>query len=222
MKNKNLDVYFALSGILTPFLYVGLILILGLLEPGYSHATEMMSILGGVGGIRGITFNLGIGFTGVLIMAFGTGIHRNISEGKGSKIGPGMLVLAGMGLIGAAIFHCDLDCNNFIKERNFTGTLHALASFIAGMNLGISPFFIFARMRKDPKWSNYKWFTMIMAILANIPGITLWVTVFTIGAPEFGGIIQRLGILFPLIWIGVIAYRMLQLYSKRIKTETHS
>ncbi len=51
-----------------------------------------------------------------------------------------------------------------------------------------------------------------MGILSNIPAVVLWVTVFTIGAPkEIGGMIQRLSLIFPLIWIGMMSYRMLQL-----------
>lgn len=211
MEINKINRYFSIAGILAPIFYLCLIIILGLLEPNYSHSTEMMSILGGVGGIRGIAFNLGVAFTGMLIIAFSIGIHRNISKGNGSKIGPIMLSFAGIGLIGSSIFHCDLGCANFIVERNFTGTLHALSAFIAGLNLGISPFFIFRRMRKDPQWKNYRWFTMIMAVLTNIPGITLWITLFTNGTLEMGGIIQRLGVIFPLIWIGVLSYRMLQL-----------
>ena len=69
--------------------------------------------------------------------------------------------------------------------------MHALTAFIGGLGLGISPFFIFARLRKDPQWKNYKWFTLIMGILTNIPAVVLWVTIFTIGAPkEIGGMMS--------------------------------
>jgi hypothetical membrane protein len=212
MKNKKIDLYLAISGILVPIFYLGLVIILGLLEPGYSHMTKMMSILGGVGGIRGLAFNIGVSIVGILIIAFSIELHRSINKGRGSKIGPGLIILGGVGLIGSCIFHCDLGCANFIVERNFIGTMHALTAFIGGLGLGISPFFIFARLRKDPQWKNYKWFTLIMGILSNIPAVVLWVTVFTIGAPkEIGGMIQRLSLIFPLIWIGMMSYRMLQL-----------
>jgi len=51
-----------------------------------------------------------------------------------------------------------------------------------------------------------------MGILSNIPAVVLWITIYTIGAPkETGGMIQRLSLIFPLIWIGMMSYRMLQL-----------
>lgn len=140
------------------------------LEPGYSHMSEMMSILGGVEGVRGIAFNAGVALIGALVIAFGTGLHRSITEG--SKIGPALIVLGGLGLIGAAVFHCNGGCANVIA-RTSVGIMHILSAFIAGMSLAVSPFFIFARIRKDAQWKNYTWFTLVIGILANIPGLIL-------------------------------------------------
>ena len=215
MKKQKINRYLAISGILVPLFYLSLVIILGLLEPDYSHMSKMMSLLGGVVGIRGLIFNIGVSIVGLLIIAFGIGLHRSINKGDGSKIGPGLLVLGGVGLIGACIFHCDAGCANFIVEMTFIGAMHGLTAFLSGLGLGISPFFIFARLRKDPRWGNYKWFTLIMGIITNIPAVVLWVTVFTVGAPkEIGGMIQRLTLIFPLIWIGAMSLKMLKMNKK--------
>ena len=208
MKNQKINFYLSISGIIAPVLIIGLVAGLSMLEPGYSHMTEMMSILGGVGGVRGITFNAGVALTGALIIAFGVGLHRSIM--KGSRIGPALIVLGGLGLIGAAVFHCNGGCANVIA-RTPVGTMHILSAFIAGMSLGVSPFFIFARIRKDAQWKNYTWFTLAIGILANIPGLILWGSFFTTRMTEIEGLIQRLGIIFPLIWIGVMSQRMLKM-----------
>jgi hypothetical membrane protein len=211
MKNKKIDLYLAISGILVPIFYLGLVIILGLLEPGYSHMTKTMSILGGVGGIRGLIFNLGIPLVGILIILFSITLHKNINKGRGSKIGPILLVLGGIGLIFSGIFHCNLNCTNVLLETDFTGIMHMLFAFIAGMCLAISPFFIFARLRKDYKWKKYSKFTLITGIMANVPGIIFWITLATVRFPAIEGLIQRSGIIFIFIWIGMMSYRMLQL-----------
>ncbi|NIM58158.1 MAG: DUF998 domain-containing protein [Candidatus Aminicenantes bacterium] len=208
MKDKNL---FALSGILAPILFFGIVIILGLLEPGYNHATRMMSVLGGVGGIRGLIFNLGIGLIGVLIIVFSFGLHKNVNNGKGSKIGPILLAIGGFGLILSGIFHCDLNCANVMVERDFIGIMHVLSAFIAGMCLSISPFFIFARFRKDDYWKRYALPTLVTGILANIPGIILWITIFASIILEIDGILQRLGIVFVLIWMETVSWKLLLL-----------
>jgi len=214
IKNQKMNFYLSISGIIVPVLFIILVGGLGMLEPGYSHKTEMMSILGGVEGVRGTTFNTGVALIGVLIIAFGIGLHRSITNGEGSKIGPVMIVLGGLGLIGSAIFHCNVDCANVVVSQTLGGTMHILFAFIAGMNFAVSPFFIFARMRKDPKWKNYTWVTLTTGILANIPGILLWTSFFATRMTEIEGLIQRLGIIFPLIWVGLMSLRMLQLQNE--------
>jgi len=206
MKNKKL---FAISGILAPILFFGIVIILGLLEPGYNHATRMMSVLGGVGGMRGLLFNLGIGLIGALIILYAFGLHKNIDNGKGSKTGPILLAIGGFGLVLSGIFHCDLDCANVMVDRNFIGLMHMLSAFIAGLCLSISPLFIFARFRKDDYWKRYAVPTLVTGILANIPGIILWITIFTSLTIEMDGILQRLGIVFVLIWMEVVSWKLL-------------
>ena len=74
----------AIAGILVPILYISMVIILGLLEPGYNQRTMMMSILGGVPGYRGAIFNLGLVLIGSLLIVFGFALHRNINQGHGN------------------------------------------------------------------------------------------------------------------------------------------
>ncbi len=89
--------WLAIAGIIAPILYISVATIMGLLEPGYSHRTMMMSILGGVGGLRGAAFNIGLALTGTLLIAFGFGLYREINQGRGKKIGLVLLMIAGVG-----------------------------------------------------------------------------------------------------------------------------
>jgi hypothetical membrane protein len=199
---------FAIAGILAPIIYFCMIVILGALEPNYSHLTKMMSLLGGVQGIRGWLFNIGIATTGMLVALFAIGLHQSINDKKRSKVGPVLLILGGLGLILAGIFHCDLNCNNVVVEKDFIGLIHILTSFIAGTCLSIAPFFIFGRFGKSSNWKNYATYTLVTGIIANIPGIIFWVTLATTRLPEIEGLLQRLGIVFIFIWIEVIALKM--------------
>lgn len=121
--------WLAIAGIVAPILYISVAIIMGLLEPGYRHKTMMMSILGGVGGWRGAAFNLGLVLTGTLLIAFGFGLHRRINQGRGKRIGLVLLVIAGVGLMGSAYFHCDLGCVNVIQESDFRGQMHMKFAF---------------------------------------------------------------------------------------------
>ncbi len=78
---------FGIAGIVAPILYFSMVIILGLLEPNFSHLTKMMSVLGGVQGIRGLLFNVGIATVGILVVLFAIGLHQslNIDDKKNLK-----------------------------------------------------------------------------------------------------------------------------------------
>jgi hypothetical protein len=45
---------------------------------------------------------------------------------------------------------------------------------------------------------------------ANVPGIFFWITMATTRMPAIEGLIQRLGIVFVLIWVEVMAWAMVR------------
>ena len=210
MKN-NTNSYFFLAGLIVPIFYLILVSTLGLLEPGFSHRTDMMSMLGGIEGIRGLLFNIGVVITGLLLIVFAFGLHQSINKGDGSKIGPILIALGGVGMFGSGIFSCDVNCVNVIESKTLIGIVHMLSAFIAGSCLAISPFFIFFRMKQDKLWEKYRSFTLAIGVFANLPGVVLWVSMFTTRLPEWEGVIQRLGLLFPLLWIFILSLRQLRL-----------
>jgi hypothetical membrane protein len=212
--NNKSQQWLATAGIVAPILYITVAVTMGILEPGYSHQTMMMSVLGGVIGLRGIIFNLGVGLTGALLIAFGLGLHRGINQGKGKKGGLVLIFLAALGLMGAAFFSCNEGCTNVIQEPDMTGQLHMLFAFISGLTISFSPIPFYFRLKKDPQWNKFKGITLAASILSNIPGIIFWITLFTTRLPEWEGLIQRLGLVFALIWVEVMSIKLLQLSKK--------
>lgn len=197
------DRWAATSGLLAAPFYLTLITVLGATEPGFSHRTSLMSMLGGVPGLRGLAFNIGVAATGVLVIAFAIGLQRQLPARLTTNLGTGLFALGGLGLIGAAIFHCNDGCSNILAEPDLVGRLHILTSFVAGMGTALAPFFIWASMRRDEtRWRGFAAPTLAAAILANLPGIAFWITLFTglrLYAAE--GLIQRAGFVVILIWM---------------------
>ena len=196
------------AGLLAVPFYLTLIFALGALEPGFSHRTSLMSLLGGVPGLRGLAFNLGVGTTGVLVIIFALGLQRQLPSRWTAKVGSALLVIGGLGLIGAGVFHCNQGCRNILTEPDFVGRLHTIASLFAGMGTRLAVVFVWAAIRKSEKWKGLTTATFVAAVLANLPGITLWITLFTgfrLYAVE--GLIQRMGFVVVLIWIFFVAAR---------------
>lgn len=203
--------WIAIAGILAPILYFSIVIGLGLLEPGYSQRTMMMSVLGGAPGWRGAIFNLGLVLIAVLLIVFGFGLHRNINQGQGNRVGLILLVSAAVGLMGSSYYHCDVGCVNVIREPDFRGQMHMLFAFITGLSLAFSPLPFFFSMKHDSRWRSYRSVTLATVILSNIPGIVMWITLFTTRLPQWEGVIQRLGLIFPLIWMELMAIKLVNL-----------
>ena len=200
-----------ISGLLAAPFYLVLIYMLGILEPGFSHLTKPMSLLGGVPGLRGQVFNFGVAFTGVLVIIFGQALWRQLPEKISAKIAFGLFVMGGIGLIGAGVFHCNAGCKNVLQEPDLVGQLHAMLSFLAGMGTGLAPFFAWLAMHKSVQWKRFATLTLLAAILANVPGIIFWLTFLTgYRLESVEGFIQRLGFVVTLIWMFYLTISLLR------------
>lgn len=209
MKNSTVNYWADAAGLLAAPFYLTLIIVLGALEPGFSHRTSLMSELGGVPGMRGLAFNLGVAATGLCVIAFAIGLRRRLPAKMTARIGFGLLVIGGVGMIGAGVFHCNEGCRNILIEPDLSGRLHMIMSLLAGMGTGLALLFAWATMRGTEKWQGFATPTLVAAILANLPGITFWITISTgFRLHSVEGMIQRLGLVVVLIWIFLVAAQL--------------
>jgi hypothetical protein len=82
------------------------------------------------------------------------------------------------------------------------------------MGTALAPFLIWVAMRHSEKWKGFGIPTLVTAILANLPGITFWITLFTgYRLESVDGLIQRLGFVIVLIWIFFVTARLWRLAS---------
>lgn len=168
-----------------------------------------MSVLGGVPGLRGLAFNLGVAATGALVVTFAIGLRRELPPRWTTKVGVAMLMIGGLGLIGAGGFHCSEGCRNVLAEPDLVGQLHLGTSLIAGMGTALAPFFVWASMRASTRWRDFATPTLVAATCANLPGLTFWITISSESRlPSVEGLIQRLGFVVVLVWIFFVAVRL--------------
>ena len=194
------------AGLLAAPGYLVLITVLGALEPGFSHRTSLMSVLGGVPGVRGTLFNVGVAATGSLVIAFGVGLGRQLHTSGPARAGVGLLLVGGLGMIGAGLFHCNEGCRNILAESDLVGRLHIVTSLLAGMGTGLAPLFLWAAMRRSARWTRTAGPTLVAAILANLTGVTFWVTLAAgLRLTSVEGLIQRAGLVVVLLWMLFVA-----------------
>lgn len=197
------------SGLLAAPFFLILILALGTLEPGFSQLSQPMSMLGGVTGIRGLFFNVGVVVIGAFVVIFSFGLWRQLPKRPSARLAFSLLTIGGLGLIGAGIFHCNEGCRNILLEPNFVGRFHIFVSFLAGFGAGMALFFFWAAMRKSDSWRSFAAPTLLAAFLANVPGIIFWLAFVTGNQLDsIDGLIQRMGLVVTLIWMEYMAIRL--------------
>ena len=194
----------AICGIIGPILYAIVVIILGFLQPGYSHVTQSMSELGEVGAPNAIIMNTaGFPLLGLLMIAFAFGLHRGISEGKGSKIGPALVALSGAALVITGIFTCDPGC----VDVSMVGITHSVFAMISAFAMILAPLALCPRLNRDRLWQGYLYYSLATVIVAGLISAVYGFGVFE----PWTGALQRISMGVSLLWMEVMAIRLLRL-----------
>jgi len=199
----------AICGIIAPILYAIVVIILGLLRPGYDHIAQSMSQLGEVGGPDAIIMNTaGFALLGALMIAFAFGLHRGISEGKGLKIGPALVALSGAALVMAGIFPCDPAG----VDISMVGITHYVFVTISAFAMILAPLALSPRLRRDRLWQSYVAYSLITVVVVGAISALFIITVYGFNVFEpWKGVLQRVSMVVPLLWMEVMAIRLLRL-----------
>lgn len=193
----------ALSGIAAPVLYAAAVAIFAALRDGYSHLSGTLTELGAVGTPNAVFFNATGVVLGVLLLAFAVGLHRGIGEG-GSRIGPALLALGGVSIAGASVFPANLE-----DPEAFTGLMHSIAALI-GVGLIVAPLFLFRRLRGVDAWRDLASYSLWTGVVAVLVVVVFQLLLLGEESP-FLGAVQRLSDGILLLWVGVLAVRLLRL-----------
>ncbi len=208
---------FAAAGILGPAMFTVVIIVAGVLRPGYSQVGGAgISELGA--GPNALLWNAGAILFGLLIIAFAFGLHRGIGEGRGSRIGPILIAVSGSSYIGLGLFPAAQP--TFQYHQSF-----ALVVFATSI---VAPLVIARRFSADESWRHYRSYSVLssvaalMILLAFFAGVNLQVSQANFDAgskgiqvsPEgvlgpWAGALNRLFFAVVWLWIGVIAFHIL-------------
>jgi Protein of unknown function (DUF998) len=131
---------------------------------------------------------------GLALIAFAVGLHRGVGRaGRGSSVGPALLILAGVAMVLAG-FKTDPDLS--AGPRTWHGLVHGLAYLLFVFSLPPAFFFLWWRLRRDPLWRGYGVYTMITGVL--------YVLLFL--RPEPVAFYVLLALI--LVWVEVMAIRL--------------
>jgi hypothetical protein len=212
--NTKTMVLFSLCGIAAPILFTTVVIIAGMLYPGYSHSAQSISELAAVGSPVALMHNVNSFVMGVLLIAFARALHAGTSRQRRSVLGPTLIGFFGLSYIGYAFLPCDPG-GEFITVAGYVHNTLAMCGFLSVLT-GV--FFVSRTLASDPNWGHmYRLYSLttaaaglitlivwIMAASPAPPGIPRLIT----RMPDSNGALQRVFVAFILQWIEVIALRL--------------
>jgi hypothetical membrane protein len=187
------------SGIAAPISLLISVLVAGAHQPGYSHLSQAISVLGAQGSPNNEILNIGgLMVSGLLTFFFSLAMFRFIKINPVVTISSALVAFTGIGRFFAGIFQCDPGC---IPITTLSGRLHALTGMIALFCGAIAPLLMASGLRKThPVFVP----SLILGSVSLLAFITL---VSGRMQPYFGGI-QRLLLVLTYTWIIWVAVRI--------------
>jgi hypothetical protein len=204
----------ALAGVLAPIIFIITNLIVAFSSyPGYSFIRDSISSLAWTpfGWVQTIGF-MAMGF---LIEAFIAGLLLSVRGGCiridwQFRLGASILVFFGFGVLLTGAFHTDPAGGPYTIE----GTIHGVVAGAAFWLFPIASLLIASCQKKQPYWKDLFLYTIIASVLA------LALLIARIWLPSewrWSGLYERILVLDELMWIEIMAVRLLRLSLQQVK-----
>lgn len=196
----------ALLGLITPLWFGLLVIVLGQLQPGYSHRDQYISELGAAGAPHAGWLNyLGIFWFGLALLVFIPAFYRLVQPGRRARVACALLALTGIGLLLLAQFPCDAGCS--LVNPSITAQVHntaAISTFIAMIavtaTLGVRSF-------SGGHSDVYYRFCLLIAFLLTLCFIKIMLMGYQV---PYAGLFQRVFIGLFSLWLMVTAWLVWQ------------
>lgn len=198
----------AVCGILSPVIFAFLTAVLGMLEPGYSHTAEVVSMLGATDAPYSLLQRSNFVISGLLLIIFAGALHRTLNEDKWGWIGPALLGLAGIGWVGAGIFPIVGGGQAPVQWSAASSVLHEAAAGVFFFGMIAAMYFLSRRLSTDPQWQGYDRYSKWASVTAL--GIILFYGAS--GSDGAGvlpdGFLQRLYLTWIGIWVVLLSVHL--------------
>ena len=195
-------------GILAPPLIITIVIVAGLLTPGYNQITETISSLSDQGSQTPQLLTIGFVVYGVLIIGFSYALYLKLRHGARSRIAWFMLTLYGISIILAGVFQDSPSANN--APLNTEGIFHNAAIITSCLSMLFGMWMFASSVYKKPSWLGFTWFTIIASFL----GLVLSIIFAVQSHVPFAGLLQRFFYCVILIWIETVSIWLFRLSFK--------
>ncbi len=165
-------------------------LVFGAIQPGYSHALNMISELGMQGAPNALAWNLvGFGLTGVLALAFAWGLRAALLPARSATAVAILVAIAGAGWAALGLF----PASHAFQPSSAT-TLHFIAVAVNYLAFLASCVVFAVGLRREVYWRRWVPLAILMAAL-GLGSFLIPAAIVPVGLS------QRLGLLVYFVWL---------------------
>ena len=206
MPDRRTTRWLLTGGVIGPILFVVVLLVEGWTRADYDPMRMFGSLLSltNQGWQQIANFIIG----GSLIFGGAVGLRAAMRDGPGSKWGPRLIGLAGLGLMAAGVFVTDPCCGyppgtpqGMAANPTVTGTIHDLISLIIFFGLAIAMVVMARRFRGEGDGSRWAIYSRLSA--AGSLAFLFAALAFT----DVTGLLQRIAIVLALGWVAQVMWR---------------
>jgi hypothetical membrane protein len=196
-------------------------IILGVLEPRFSLLDNDGSDLGALGAHHAATWNVIISATGVLVVLCSIALLRTLSRRVASTVGSLLVTLVGVGLFidGRNREDCspatDKACLKAVEAWHISGhfQVHIIESIVTFVALICAPLVLRATFRASEQWRDLAAFSLLAAVVQIVCEVSI--TVFSGVGLGGQGIVEFVANIAGLVWLAVVALRVIALSGER-------
>jgi len=212
----------AIASIAGQLVWIAIVVLAGLLEPGYSESRDAISFLGARTAVRPWLFDTGVAIWGASFIACAVALALDAPRSLRGWLGPGLIALTGLAQILDG-FPFPADCRRTIDPgchaRELAGSIswrhvaHGWAYFLGAVALELSVFAMAWRLRDDPRWGR----SGLLAFGAGLFGLAIFGALFFAagkGAEGHYGLVQRLTLTAGGIWVAALTIGLLAIHGR--------
>jgi hypothetical protein len=188
----------AWAGIIGPLLFISVFTIEGGLRAGYDPWGMFVSALSM--GPRGVIQITNFIVSGALIAIFSGRVAVEFKVDKAWPVGPLLLLIVGLSLVGSGPFVMDPVTVPFLS-MSWHSYLHYLFGILVFSLAPISCFAFFTRFRVDERWEWFTWWTLAAGLIMTGSVFALKIAMAPGSLHPFAGAVQRFGLIVYLLWM---------------------
>ena len=212
----------AIASIAGQLIWLAIVVVAGLIEPGYSPIRDAISALGARDAARPWLFDTGVAIWGAAFIAAAVALLLETPRGWRGRLGPVLIALTGLAQILDG-FPFPADCRRTIDAgchaREVAGQVswqhvaHGWTYFLGAVMLELSVFAMAWRFRRDARWGRAD----LLAFGSAVLGLLIFTGLFfSTGkeAHDHYGLVQRLTLTAGGVWVLALTIGLLAIYGR--------